>query len=45
MASLLWTIVPLVVTFSVAAWTPQTGQPQSTAASKPNHSYLNPWLC
>ena len=43
MASILWTIVPLVVTFTVAAWTPQTDQPQSTTAR--THSYLNPWIC
>jgi hypothetical protein len=32
MASLLWTIIPFVATFTVAAWFPQTDEPQSTPA-------------
>jgi len=32
MENLFWTIVPFVLTFVVAAWTPQTDEPQSTTA-------------
>jgi hypothetical protein len=43
MANLFWTIVPFVLTFIVAAWAPQTDEPQSTqpAAHRPTNPCLN----